>query len=83
MEMYNNASLEGPGDSSSIENLITSSRKRSSNPFGKRSHYSDYGTDEDMLARVIQDSDEDNTESKTSSLINLLKKLMLTHKHTQ
>ena len=42
MEMYDDASLEGPGDSSSTENLVTSSRKCPSNPFGKRSHYSDY-----------------------------------------
>ena len=66
MEMYNDdASLEGPGNSSSTENLVTSSRKHPLNPFGKRSRYS--GTDEDMLARAIQDSDEDDdTESKTS-----------------
>ena len=74
MEMYDNTSLEGPGDSSSTESLVTSSCKHPSNPFGKCSRYSDYGTDEDMLARAIQDSDEDNTESKTSSIINLLKK---------
>ena len=68
MEMYNDdASLEGPDYFSSTENLVTSSRKRPSNPYGKRSRYSDYGTDEDMLARAIQDSDEDDeTESKTS-----------------
>ena len=41
----------------------------------------DYGTDEDMLERAIQDSDkDDDTELKTLS-INLVK--MLTHKHMQ
>ena len=68
MEMYNDdASLEGPGDSSSIENLVSSSRKHASTPYGKGGRYSDYGTDEDMLARAIQDTDEDeDQESKTS-----------------
>ena len=76
MEMYDDASLEGPGDSSSTENLVTSFRKHPSNPFGKCSHYSDYGTDEDRLARAIQDSctDKDNTESRTSSITNSVKK---------
>ena len=68
MEMYNDdASLEGPGDTSSTENLARPSRKRTSTPYGKGSRYSDYGTDEDMLARAIQDTDEDDdSESKTS-----------------
>ena len=68
MVPYNdNASLEGPGDSSSTENLVGPSRKRTSTPYGKGDCYSDYGTDEDMLARAIQDTGEDdNNESKTS-----------------
>ena len=68
MEMYNDdASLEGPGDTSSTENLVGPSRKCTSTPYGKGGRYSDYGTDEDMLARAIQDTDEDDdNESKTS-----------------
>ena len=68
MEMYNDdASLEGPGDTSSTENLVRPSHKRTSTLYGKGSRYSDYGTDEDMLARAIQDTDEDDdSESKTS-----------------
>ena len=69
MEMYNDdASLEGPGDTSSTENLVRPSHKHTSTPFGKGSRYSDYGTesDEDMLARATQDTDEDDdSESKT------------------
>lgn len=63
MEMYNDdASLEGPGYFSSTENLVKSSPGRRR----KRPYYSDYGTDEDMLARAVLDSDEDERDSKTS-----------------
>ena len=56
-------SLEGPGSSTSLDNLVNASLKRKP---GRHTRYSDYGTDEDMLARAIQDSDEDDDESKTS-----------------
>ena len=65
MEMYNDdASLEGPGDSSSTENVVGPSHKRTSTLYGKGGRYSNYGTDEDMLARAIQDMDEDAFKSQ-------------------
>ena len=58
------ASLEGPGSAESLDNLIKSTGKRKRDRYNR---YSDYGTDEDMLARAIQDTDEDDDgESKTS-----------------
>ena len=70
MEMYNDdASLKGQGDMSSTENLVGPSRKRTSTPYGKGGRYSDYGTDEDMLARAIQDTDEDDDQESRTSYI--------------
>ena len=67
--MFNDdtVSLEGPGsNTSSTENLLRSPPKKTSTPFNKASRFSKYGTDDDMLARAIRDTDEDEEESKTS-----------------